>query len=275
MDNLVIGHALESCTKDVESYDMELDGETVRLIDTPGFDDTYRSDTDILELLANWLQTNYFKGVMLTGVILLQPINANRIQGSERKRLRLFEKICGPEVFSKVVIATTMWDEIRCPEDAMQRMEMRTVSEGIWGQMVGSGARVERHDDNQESARRIVSMLCGESKPLELLMQKELLHNGGALVKTSAGIQLNSELDEMNRKLRVELEGLQQEQKKQGREVMALVEERKALDLKLRNIEQEKERLETSQTRRERSEEDSAAEGAAFSYLGYLYSLLT
>lgn len=70
---------LVSGTKDVESYDMELDGETVRLIDTPGFDDTYRSDTDILELLANWLQTNYFEHVKLTGLILLQPINANRI----------------------------------------------------------------------------------------------------------------------------------------------------------------------------------------------------
>lgn len=238
---------LVSGTKDVESYDMELDGETVRLIDTPGFDDTYRSDTDILELLANWLQTNYFEHVKLTGLILLQPINANRIQGSERKRLRLFESICGPEVFSKVVIATTMWNEISCHEKAVERMQERAASNGFWGQMVRGGARVERHDDNQESACRIVSMLCGESGPLQLLMEKELLENGGSLVKTSAGSQLNNELSKLNANLRLQLEELRQEQNKQDGEIKALVDEKKALELKLKNIEREKERLKTPQ----------------------------
>jgi predicted GTPase len=35
---------------------VEIHGKTVTLIDTPGFDDTNRSDTDILRAIANYLE---------------------------------------------------------------------------------------------------------------------------------------------------------------------------------------------------------------------------
>ena len=47
---------LESCTADVRvAEEFALDGRTVTLIDTPGFDDTTKSDTDILKLIAFFL----------------------------------------------------------------------------------------------------------------------------------------------------------------------------------------------------------------------------
>ena len=36
-----------------------LDGRSVVLIDTPGFDDTTRSDTDVLKMIAAFLETSY------------------------------------------------------------------------------------------------------------------------------------------------------------------------------------------------------------------------
>lgn len=78
-------------------------------------------------------------------------------------------------------------------------------------------------------------------------MEKELLENGGSLVKTSAGSQLNNELSKLNANLRLQLEELRQEQNKQDGEIKALVDEKKALELKLKNIEREKERLKTPQ----------------------------
>jgi predicted GTPase len=36
----------------------ELDGRSITLIDTPGFDDTTKSDTDILKMIAGFLQTS-------------------------------------------------------------------------------------------------------------------------------------------------------------------------------------------------------------------------
>ena len=49
---------LESCTADVEVTDeFTLDGRPVTLIDTPGFDDSNKSDTDILKIIAAFLVT--------------------------------------------------------------------------------------------------------------------------------------------------------------------------------------------------------------------------
>ena len=49
---------LESCTADVKlANEFILDGNAVTLIDTPGFDDTSKSDTDILKIIAAFLAT--------------------------------------------------------------------------------------------------------------------------------------------------------------------------------------------------------------------------
>ena len=47
---------LESCTAEVQVADeFTLDGKMVTLIDTPGFDDTSKSDTEILKMIALFL----------------------------------------------------------------------------------------------------------------------------------------------------------------------------------------------------------------------------
>ena len=51
-----VGEALDSCTSSVqESGEFILDGRRVVLVDTPGFDDTYQSDTDVLKSIAAFL----------------------------------------------------------------------------------------------------------------------------------------------------------------------------------------------------------------------------
>lgn len=54
--DLPVGRGLESCTSEVRtSKPFYLNGRIVTLIDTPGFDDTTRSDTDILSSIAAYL----------------------------------------------------------------------------------------------------------------------------------------------------------------------------------------------------------------------------
>jgi hypothetical protein len=56
--HLRIGMDLESCTAQVQLADeFTLDRRPIILIDTPGFDDTNKSDTDILKLIAAFLAT--------------------------------------------------------------------------------------------------------------------------------------------------------------------------------------------------------------------------
>ena len=112
-------------TQTIATACLQIDNQNVTLIDTPSFDDTERTDVDILKLIADYLAHNYHHGVLLTGVILLQPINANRVQGSERKHTRLFEKACGKDACRNVVIATTMWSDLECESVGMDRMRKR------------------------------------------------------------------------------------------------------------------------------------------------------
>ncbi|OJA17375.1 hypothetical protein AZE42_03889 [Rhizopogon vesiculosus] len=58
--SLPVGRGLESCTSEVRtSRPFVVSGRVVTLIDTPGFDDTTRSDTDILSMIAAYLSKTY------------------------------------------------------------------------------------------------------------------------------------------------------------------------------------------------------------------------
>ena len=56
--SLRVGMGLGSCTSEVQLADkFTLDRRKVILIDTPGFDDTTKSDTDVLKVIAAFLAT--------------------------------------------------------------------------------------------------------------------------------------------------------------------------------------------------------------------------
>lgn len=50
-----VGLGQESMTKDVIHYNAVVEGESVTLIDTPGFDDTYLTDRQVLERISSYL----------------------------------------------------------------------------------------------------------------------------------------------------------------------------------------------------------------------------
>lgn len=53
---LKVGDNLRSCTADTQaSKSFQLDGRQISLIDTPGFDDTTKSDFDVLNVIAAFL----------------------------------------------------------------------------------------------------------------------------------------------------------------------------------------------------------------------------
>jgi len=58
-----VGHHLKSCTAELQpvvitsSQYPELGKQRLVIVDTPGFDDTYVSDSEILHRIALWLET--------------------------------------------------------------------------------------------------------------------------------------------------------------------------------------------------------------------------
>ncbi|KAL4259600.1 hypothetical protein AB1N83_006542 [Pleurotus pulmonarius] len=63
------GHALKPFTADIEAVRYNDGKENIVFVDTPCFDDTTRSDTETLKLIANWLEKTYRKHILLTGII--------------------------------------------------------------------------------------------------------------------------------------------------------------------------------------------------------------
>ena len=219
---------------------MSLNGQDITLLDTPGFDDTERTDADVLTLIADFLGATHQNDTLLTGIILLQPVTGNRFQGSERRRLRLFKKICGPEAYSHTVIATTMWSELADTADGTSRVAQR--EQNWWGDMIAGGAQIVRHENTAESAKDIIAMLC-QKDMVALQMQQELMRTGGKLSATSAGRQMSSDLKEQSRMFAAELEKLEEELRKKRQENADLQMEMEELRVKLERVVEEQEKL--------------------------------
>jgi predicted GTPase len=54
-----VGHDLESSTSEIGIIKMAFPGFNIVFVDTPGFDDTKRSDSDTLKMISNWLTATY------------------------------------------------------------------------------------------------------------------------------------------------------------------------------------------------------------------------
>ena len=57
-----VGHDLKSCTSNINNVRLSIPevafGDLV-FVDTPGFDDTHKTDVDILKMVADWLKSTY------------------------------------------------------------------------------------------------------------------------------------------------------------------------------------------------------------------------
>ena len=56
-----IGNKLESFTTDVQAVRIShpSTGQSIVFVDTPGFDDSNKSDTEVLRMIAQWLEKTY------------------------------------------------------------------------------------------------------------------------------------------------------------------------------------------------------------------------
>ncbi|KAF9043990.1 hypothetical protein BJ165DRAFT_1478870 [Panaeolus papilionaceus] len=84
--------------------------DSVVLVDTPGFDDTYRDDQKTLALIGKWLKQQHQSNLLLAGVLWFHRINDSRMNKTAIDNFNMFVELCGTEAASSVVFVTTMWD---------------------------------------------------------------------------------------------------------------------------------------------------------------------
>ncbi|ETS83582.1 hypothetical protein PFICI_05458 [Pestalotiopsis fici W106-1] len=215
----IIGHDIESCTQDVEVYQCQygMDRQyTVDLVDTPGFDDTHRSDREVLEAISLWLTTSgrYQSNRKLHGIIYLHRISDVRMQGSALNNLRMFKKLCGPEAFHRILLTTTMWEQV-LPEDGSRRLSQLETADDFWAPMIRKGSRVVQHLNTPDSAKKLIGLFldkpnaAGQSQlPTSIILdiQTELLKKDATLMQTGAGRELDGNLAAAQIKVETEVE---------------------------------------------------------------------
>ncbi|TDL23892.1 hypothetical protein BD410DRAFT_720398 [Rickenella mellea] len=207
---LRVGWGLKSCTSTVQvSKPFELDDYVVTLIDTPGFDDTTRSDADILNMIATFFATAYEAGHLFSGIIYMHPISNVRMGGVSTLNFRLFQKLCGESAFGNVAIVTTMWG--RVTESEGQAREKELSSEDLFFKPVlEMGGQMLRHDATLESAQAIMHAMI-RNKPRPMKIQRELHDDKLDILQTSAGEELNRQLKEQAEMHREQLRALEKE----------------------------------------------------------------
>ena len=220
------------------------------LIDTPGFDDSARTDSEILTEISRLLSAQYEAGVGLKGVIYLHRITDNKYAGSSVKTLEIFKKICGEVALKNVLLVTTRWNEVAEEKGASREQQLR---DDFWAYMLSHGSTMARFYGNRESAIGIVSQLVSRQSIL-LELQRELVEQGKTLNQTVAGAFVSNSISEDKARYEQELRDLEKLRQ-------TLQESDRARKRKVqKDWAREQQRLQTAHEDEERLRRDIAAE---------------
>lgn len=184
-----IGHNLQACTQEVGVFLCKARDFNIYLVDTPGFDDTDRSDTEVLREIASWLTASYSNSIKLHGIIYLHRITDPRMQGSGMRNLHMFKRLCGDQNLSNVVMATCQWERV-AEEDGREREKQLKETPNFWKYMIDRGSKIHRHYNTRESALRLIDSLVGgtAARPKIILdIQSQMVDEGKDLASTAAG----------------------------------------------------------------------------------------
>ncbi|KAG8703807.1 hypothetical protein FRC11_010436 [Ceratobasidium sp. 423] len=209
--DLRVGHSSHACTKDVEESPVfQVDGRKVVLFDTPGFDDTHLSDTEILKRIGGFLAASYQKGYKLTGIIYMHRITDIRVGGISRRTFNVFRKLCGKDSLSNVLLVTNMWSDPPTSQQIDRETELRTHVDFFQPALDEGATMVRRAHKDQRSAHDIIRMLLRKD-PVAMKVQQELVDEGKTLSDTGAGREVEHELLMAAEKHKADMEELKTE----------------------------------------------------------------
>jgi len=243
--NMQVGMDLESCTPEVQlANEFTLDGRRVVLIDTPGFDDTSKSDTDILRKIAAFLATTYQNGSRLAGLIYMHRISDRRFGGIAGRNFKIFRELCGETSLKNVVLVTNMWSEVS--RDVGEARE-RELASNFLKPALDKGARMVRHHDTEQSAHDVIRHIMN-NHPVVIQIQREVVDEHKDVTNTAAGGAINTDLAEEQRRHEAEVRRAQEEaarilreREEEARRRMA--EEARRREEEMRRAREEQERI--------------------------------
>ncbi|KZP08953.1 hypothetical protein FIBSPDRAFT_839749 [Athelia psychrophila] len=186
---LRVGADLEACTGDVEATaPFTFQGRKVVLFDMPGFDDTTKSDSDILLSITTSLVKIYENGQRLAGLVYMHRISTDvHMGGTAMHNFNIFRTLCGDGSLKNVAIVTNFWSEVTPAEGAEREKLLQAV---FFKPALDKQAKLLRHDGTRASASTIIAAVTGNA-PIALDIQTELVDANKSILETAVGTELN------------------------------------------------------------------------------------
>lgn len=169
------------------------------LIDTPGFDDSERTDVQILQEIVFWLTQAYDNGFFLNGIVLLHDINAPKFAGPPKQFFEIFKALVGEKAYKAVYLAATFWDKA-CRRGKLEfdRASRRhdELEDEFWQPLIDAGAKLRLPPDDEDEvtsgdqygwAREMVEHFAKNPAKHVLRIQRELSGQHVRVAETSAG----------------------------------------------------------------------------------------
>ncbi|KAI6104713.1 P-loop containing nucleoside triphosphate hydrolase protein [Pisolithus croceorrhizus] len=166
-----VGHDLTSCTSEIQVTKCDVEGFSIVLVDTPGFGHTNKSDLDILKLISEWLKAQYRTSQpTLSAILYFHRISDNRTAGTPLKNLRVFEMLCGKDAMSKVILVTTMWDEV---DSEVGKERLKELKESYWKGMVLRGSTTFECEDARGSPVQLLRQIVQRKREQARMGEEE------------------------------------------------------------------------------------------------------
>lgn len=159
----------------------------ITLLDTPGFDDTIQTDLENLDSVVKQVKALG----PITGVVYLHRVTDKRMTGSAHRNIKILRELCSQESFSRIVLATSMWNNLgeRTFSDAAGRE--KELQEQFWKDLIAEGAQCRRFHGTRDSGQNVIESLLSAPRQLHLAIEREV--DGMRLQDTGAGRVITSE----------------------------------------------------------------------------------
>ena len=173
-------------------------------MDTPGFNDTERSDSDILLEIQDWLRAAFNTTQRLSGILYLHPISDTRFLGSSRRGLNLLKQLLGHESYKHVLLVSTFWNQVPGETCLIREKELTEMTEA-WKTLIDGGARVERMGRLYDRFLPILRELV-QRTPMKADIQREVENATAALSLLDLRKEQDAKLSEVKQGLKKQLE---------------------------------------------------------------------
>lgn len=162
---------------------------TVHLIDTPGFDDSKKTECETLQEIAYWLAIAYDGDIDLSGIVYLHRITDTRLSGTALRFLNMFKLMCGRENYSGIILSTTKWDEVTPSQRvvASQRQMELCENQNFWGDVKQAGGKVVAISAGRIDAMNIIRYIIQNDRKITLAFQRQLIEEQRQIAETDAG----------------------------------------------------------------------------------------